>query len=614
MLSNSKLRYWAVVFAVLFSGAHAGASVALKLDDPNVSQWMLLMQYRKSKTGYLSKIKAVQFFISPDGQFDPESELKASIDLFQKELPSGNSHPQCLFPARYQTLRKSFTLAAPVYCENLHDWKSTYKVSTVSLFYAGPYMSSPSSVFGHSFLLLGSTELEEYSQITFNYAADIPEGTGAFDYAYKGLTGGFPGVISILPYYQRLYQYTDMENRDLWEYRLNLNAAQVDLLADYIWEIRNQVQFDYYFFDENCASILLWILKAVSPRINIETSNSIYVSPPEITQVIDRENLVHSVVYHPALLKRLNSKINLMSASEKKKFRNMLDTDKVSDDEANPVLLEAMMDHLNIQRHRKNGHLPEILKPIERTVLLQRSKIQKAPITFDENETPLKPHTSHAPMRIQLGAFFKNDTISTSFSLRPGVHDLLDYTAGYLPNSSIKILEFEIHAVENKRLRLQNLTILNLTNLPSINFYENQFSWSVDIQIRQNDFYFKKDRLLEEAKVTAGYAIDLNPQNLFLYSHMSLAARSNEGHPLGNLELGPMAGFIYSLNKLKINFYSAYLWQDSGQQEPVFTKLSSEASYRLNQEWSFYAGYGQLQDLNQNFKSEQFKLALQHYF
>lgn len=613
-MSNHKRYFWSVLFSAICSMAFADVQLDLKTGNEHISHWMQLMQYQKLGAGYQSKIKASKFFISTTGPTDPNSELKATIDLFQKELPAGSLHPQCVFPARYQILRKFLTLAAPVFCQDYADWKNKYQLSYASLFYAGPYMSSPSSVFGHSFLLLGSSKLEEFSQITFNYAADIPDEVGAIDYAYKGLTGRFPGVISILPYYQRLYQYTDMENRDLWEYRLNLNATQVNLLADYIWEIRNQVQFDYYFLDENCASILLWILKAIKPEIDIETSNSIYISPNEVTQVIVRENLVQSVVYHPSLLKRLNSKINFMTSSEKMQFRKMLDTNTVSSDENNPVLLEAVMDHLNIQRHRMSGELPANLKPLEHVVLLQRSKIQKAPAEFNVNESPLKPHTSHPPMRLQAGVAFRSGIASATFSLRPGVHDLLDYDGGYLPNSSIKILEFEIQAIDNKKLRLQNLTLLNLTNFQSVNFYQKPFSWSVDIQLKQNDFNFENDQIIGEAKVAVGVAIAVNSKDLLFYSVVSFAARTNQARPLGDFDLGPQVGFIYSLGKFKIDTYAAYLWQYSGQQEPVFTKLNSEVSYRLNQKWSLYSGYSLFRDLKQNFKFEQLKVVLEYYF
>ena len=46
-----------------------------------------------------------------------------------------------------------------------------------------------------------------------NYAANAnPSDNGAF-YAYKGIFGGYPGVFSIVPYYQKIKEYSELENR-----------------------------------------------------------------------------------------------------------------------------------------------------------------------------------------------------------------------------------------------------------------------------------------------------------------------------------------------------------------------------------------------------------------
>lgn len=600
-MSNLKLVFWLVLFA-------AGATFSN--ENTEVEQWTLLMQYQRQNDGFKSKIKKSAFFISPNGHIDPANELQESLILFQKILPASNTHPQCVFPARYRVLRKSFSLAAPVFCQDFSDWKERYQMSYASLFYAGPYMSSPSSVFGHSFLLLGSAKTEAYSQLTFNYAADIPSDVSAFDYAYRGIGGGFPGVISILPFYQRLYQYTDMENRDLWEYRLNLAADEVDLLAAYLWEIKTQANFDYYFFDENCASILLWILKAVKPDFNIETSNGVFVLPTEVTQVAHRENLVASVVYHPALLKRLNAKFNQMKSDEKKSFQQTL-TDHNSTNGASLLVLEALLDHLNIERHRGQGELAVELKPLEREVLLQRSQLKENPLAFNASETPLKPHSSNLPVRLQAGPVIRNGITGSFFNFRPGVHEWLEYDGGYLPNSTVRILEVEILAANNQRLRLQKLTWLGLANHPTVDFYQSPPSWSVEVHIRQNDFN-PETQLFGEMAFAGGYS--LKAGNFLYYAEVMNALRTNQAPPLGHFEIGPRLGFIYAQGFFKANASAAYLWQASGAQQPAFAQFNAALSYSLSPQWSVSAGYFLVRDPDKNFQFDQSKASLDYYF
>lgn len=67
------------------------------------------------------------------------------------------------------------------------------------------------------------------------------------------------------PYYKLVRTYSDLESRDLWEYRLNLTPAQLQRLLEHAWELRD-IHFDYYFFRENCAlQQLLTLLETLIP-------------------------------------------------------------------------------------------------------------------------------------------------------------------------------------------------------------------------------------------------------------------------------------------------------------------------------------------------------------
>ena len=44
-------------------------------------------------------------------------------------------------------------------------------------------------------------------------------------FAVYGLIGRFPAGFSVMPYYLKVQEYTNMESRDLWEYRLRLDAV-----------------------------------------------------------------------------------------------------------------------------------------------------------------------------------------------------------------------------------------------------------------------------------------------------------------------------------------------------------------------------------------------------
>ena len=68
-------------------------------------QWLALGHYRPTWLGgYYGSIDSDTFYLAADGRENPQSELKATINLFeeQKDLET-----ICLFPARYLFLKRN---------------------------------------------------------------------------------------------------------------------------------------------------------------------------------------------------------------------------------------------------------------------------------------------------------------------------------------------------------------------------------------------------------------------------------------------------------------------------------------------------------------------------
>lgn len=80
--------------------------------------------------------------------------------------------------------------------------------------------------------------------------------------------GGYPGLFALVPYQEKLSEYRSLENRDLWEYRLNLTQAETERMVEHVWELK-QIKFDYFFFDENCSYRLLELLQVARPSLRL---------------------------------------------------------------------------------------------------------------------------------------------------------------------------------------------------------------------------------------------------------------------------------------------------------------------------------------------------------
>src|SRR5690606_18640561 len=101
-----------------------------------------------------------------------------------------------------------------------------------------------------------------------NFGAFIEGDDNSILYAWRGLMGGYPGLFALVPYREKLSEYNRLENRDLWEYRLNLTAEETTRMVEHVWELK-QIRFDYFFFDENCSYRLLELLEIARPGLEL---------------------------------------------------------------------------------------------------------------------------------------------------------------------------------------------------------------------------------------------------------------------------------------------------------------------------------------------------------
>ena len=210
------------------------------------TEWLALGHYQTQAGGYLeSTIDSENFFLSLDGKRNPEAELQATVDLFN----GTDVEKQCLFPARYLYLKKQGLIASAYpTCPEYEQFKKDLRPAGLTLLYTDAYMNNPSSLFGHTLLRIdipeGRTQLVSHG---VNYGAYVDPNENGILFAFWGLTGGYMGGFTIKPYYDIINTYNNIENRDIWEFRLNLTPEELDFFVAHLWEV-GQTQTRYFFF------------------------------------------------------------------------------------------------------------------------------------------------------------------------------------------------------------------------------------------------------------------------------------------------------------------------------------------------------------------------------
>ena len=141
------------------------------------------------------------------------------------------------------------------------SWRQGIDAAGLTLIFPEGFMNNPASIFGHT-LLRVDAKGDDAGHDLLGWAIDFTAKAGDESlplYMAKGVFGFYPGVFGLRPYYQQLKLYADWENRDIWEYRLKVDPAGLDLLLMHLWELRD-IEFPYYFFTKNCSYELLRLL------------------------------------------------------------------------------------------------------------------------------------------------------------------------------------------------------------------------------------------------------------------------------------------------------------------------------------------------------------------
>ena len=246
--------------------------------------------------------------MSPDGKTDPQAELDATLkQFFSEELVGRSKQPaQCAFIARYHWLRERLQFddsrLPKMACERFDRWFNDFQAQSITLIFPSAYLNNPASMFGHTFLRIdqkGQTEQTRILAYTINFAAYVPPDAG-IAYPILGIFGGYSGYFSTYPYYVKVQEYRDIENRDIWEYRLNFSEDQVKRLLMHSWEFGN-ASFDYFFFKENCSYHLLALLDYADPTLHLTDEFVLWTVPADTVRLIaSKPGLVSDIAYRPS--------------------------------------------------------------------------------------------------------------------------------------------------------------------------------------------------------------------------------------------------------------------------------------------------------------------------
>lgn len=431
-----------------------------------------------------SEIDDTSFFFSASGKTNAKDELDATLYALFNETRFDDNSSACRFPARKAWLQERLNIDnfPQVECKEYGDTLKKLNPKSATLVFPAAHINSPASMFGHTFLRINSAYKSRLLSYAINYAAnaDAKKENGVM-FAIKGLFGGYYGQYSLLPYYEKLKEYRDTEQRDIWEYDLNLNEEEVLKMVRHIWEL-NGTQSNYYFFTENCSYNMLWLIELARPSVHLREHFNYQVIPLETVHATKAEGLISEINYRASKRSILLKYEELLKGEylylPKKLVGGEIKLQEVVSDETislqqKQYILESSTEFLEYSFSKNDMDKKEYIELFynlskERAALGKGEKL--------DIKTPQDPIDSHRAIRVTAGGGYRDGEAIGFLGIRPAYHDLEDSNYGFLRGTQIEFLNIELSYSEDE-VELEDATILSIVSLAQRSEFFDSLSW-----------------------------------------------------------------------------------------------------------------------------------------
>jgi len=559
----------------LFSDNNLSLQITQLSKNP---QWHRILHFKNGK----SEIDDTKFFFAENGKVNPKAELQASINQLISDKSDDENSTLCHYPSRsYWILEQIPTLKKKIkipQCKALNQELKELGAKHITLILASAHINSPASAFGHTFLRIDNNPNTPLLSYAVNYAAQTAEDNG-FVYAYQGLFGGYKGRYSIDPYYKKINEYSDLEQRDIWEYTLDLTQEEIDRMVLHIFEIRH-FYADYFFLTENCSYNLLWLIEIAKQESGLIKQFNHKAIPIDTLRAVVSEGLVKKEFYRPSKRKEIltlsqpiqNNSIALTFAQSNEYNLSTIEglsrEEKIASLDLATALLKIKRSDGKID---KKNYLSQFLK-----ILKSRSKLGK--ITKVKPIKPSSPKEGHLSAKASL-SYSSEDAIKIRAKI--AYHDIYDNDNGYISGGYISFFDTEA-IYKNDKIYLEEIDFLNIKSYAIQDAIFKPISWQVAVGAKR---IFNNEL---NSYLTAGAGVTLGRDNFYGFVTIapSIYYRNIEEHSIAR-----NIGLLYNPSKhLKLGFTASNEWFSEDREikeiEPFITySIDQESAINLKYEY-----------------------------
>ncbi|MEW6443606.1 MAG: DUF4105 domain-containing protein [bacterium] len=536
-------------------------------EDP---YWWTLLHYRRTLCGVRSLVDDPRFFLAQDGKSNPESELHATLRALFEPGGEGSEELACRFVARHAWLRERLgagELGIPeTSCRSFQETMDRIRPRSVTLTFPTSYINSPASMFGHTLLRIDSDSESRLMSQAVNYAATGLDTNGLL-FAFKGIFGLYKGYFSILPYYERVEQYNDIDQRDIWEYPLNLTPEEVMRMLRHLWELQS-IYSDYYFFDENCSYTLLFLLDAARPSLKLTDSFDLWVMPLDTIREVRSTGLIEGAAYRPSRAARIRYLIGPLDEDDRRLALSIA-RGEAEPEAVSQALVPAPQTRLRMldlaaeyvqHRYSEEELSREAYVQLFLGILRARSALGTPGEIESEVPAPVEPTLGHPSNKLGIAVGtrdFEGRQLFQEVRYRPAYHDLTDPDEGYIEGSQIEFFDVTVRYYDRRsQLKLQRLDIVNIVSLAPRDRFFKPISWEVETGLTRETTPKGEEALLYQLNAGGGLTYRnrfAGLVSLLLETHVRAGEKLEDHYGLG---IGGSAGLLRSVGRLwKVQLY-----------------------------------------------------------
>ncbi len=569
--------------------------------------WLSLLHYRKNSftNSWYSDIDGKNFFNSTNGHRKPREELLITImAMHSTYINDINNHAQCLFPARLSWLINnlpSFIDELPqIKCNKFIEWRHFLNSESLSLVYVSPSIDASGSIFGNTFLKINPPKLRKNvfnkDKNTLNARAisfDIDQSTAVQDdwfYTIKATFGKYPGKITVESYVNRVARYDNIENRDLWEYKLNLSPLETEQILAHLWELK-QTTINYYYLDENSAYLLLSLIESIKPELALTEAFSLQVLPVDTLRVLIQKEMISNIKFIPSTLTNIRYHLNEYNSSQQNLVKSFIRGTKTPADpefQKLPATIQVFileMANQYLQLSYKREDIDRISYKI-RSLRLRKARKKLDPLIELPDAPPptVRPDQDHETSKLKV-AIGQNDSQNfIELNWRPALHDLLDSTGTYDLGTSINYLDTSLRFDnEHGLIQLEKLHFINLYSLNPGNSISKPWSFKFKTGFDRDSVFSSTENLYFNVNGGIGFTFQLT-EPFYLYGMVEATGIIDSDIEKNfTVAVGPNLGVLWQVSRnWKLWLDSSIQYYDDKNNKNVVEKHRLGQSYTLS--------------------------------